>query len=244
MDSIWFEETLSASEEDVEATVKGSPDSYELSESILARTQQSARCIVRVQNPRWRELEANEKPPLASTKTPGRFYFIRLGFEFDIPADGKRDNVRFVGAVCRAYIWSQDNSQSQPTVYDIFPHALQEGEQRKISVELKPEIKVKDVAEVSLGSISTDFAVGIVEPACVGFTGKDEREPRWELTPKSKALLGIRHFWLVVEMPQGCESIRLAVRTEAKAQGYFGLLPLRGKYTSREHLPSIVLPTP
>lgn len=52
------------------------------------------------------------------------FFLVRLGYQFDLP-DGLRDKgVHFVFAQCEAFLWSADNNQPQPRVYEVIPNNL------------------------------------------------------------------------------------------------------------------------
>jgi len=116
-----------------------------------------------------------------------------------------------------------------------------EAEPRVVKVELGPEISAGK-AGASLGSVSSDIQVGTVSPAIVAFKGRGEREPRWELTPKQKELVGMRNTWLVVEIPDECQGARLSVRVEGDIETKrFGILSVAPKERVWENRPSIVL---
>lgn len=233
MTEIWFEEELVAADAAVEQTVQ---TITEVSKSNAAdtdrRVRNAARGILRVEKPRWEKLDAATYKPLTSGEA-SQFYLVRLGFEFDIPPEVRDEGARFIYARCYAYLWPGDDGQPQPTVYDLIPRDLYEGEPRKVSLKLGPQIKL-DTAEVSLAEVSTDFMVGVVEPVIVGWFGKDERAPYWELRPQSKTLLGIRHLWLIIEAPAGCNSVQLATMAEGDIQTHFGPIPIGPKIRSWE----------
>ncbi len=236
---IWYEEDL-LPVDDADAIQSFSDMRLSVDEA-RERLNNVARVRVRVQHPRWREFRAEEREFL-STGRPARYLLVRLGFEFALSEEGKQENVRFTSARCYAHLWPVHAGQPAPTIYDVAPKDLREGERRKVGIRFGPSITLENIGETSLGEIGTDLEIGMVEPGCTGYTGRDGREPYWELTPRTHSLMGIRHFWMVVEVPQQCEAFRLGVRVEAVAQGYFGVLPLRGRETVRESLPSIVIP--
>src|SRR5688500_11032995 len=104
MSDAWFEEVLLPSENEVKAVMKGVPGEDPLPDSIAQRIRQTARGIVRVQHPRWRALTSEESARFLPR--PGaHFILVRLGFEFDLPADAKANKVSFTAAKCQAYVW-------------------------------------------------------------------------------------------------------------------------------------------
>lgn len=240
MDDLWFEDALLPSAEGAAQIAKAVATEEGLPASVTARAVQSVRGIVRVQRPRWRALTADEARSFVPAQGM-RLYFVKLGFEFEIPPDAKQIGARFISASCMAYVWATAG-QAQPKVYEVIPRELQEGSQRKVALKVEPLLKIENVADASLGSIGTDIMIGVVEPACVGYKGKNEQEPHWDLTPKSNALLGTRTFWMILEVPQACTDFRIAAQAEAKVQGFFGIIPLGSKHTTRDSLPSITIP--
>jgi hypothetical protein len=217
MDEIWFEDELLATTATVEAAVKG------IKEATSADVQAEARGIVRADKPRWRRLETS--PEQLTSGVPATLYQVRLGFQFDMPKSGQKSGVHFVYACCAAYLWPAAGGEPQPTVYDLYPRDLYEGEPRKVAIKFAPELEVLDVAG-SLGEVSTDVTIGQVEPVIVGWPGGGECAPRWELRPLSKKLLGVRHLWLLIEVPQGCSGVRLAALVEGDLQTRFGPIPI------------------
>jgi len=240
MTDIWFEEELVPAEATIEHTVKSIAENKQASvEEVDKQIRSSARSILRVDKPRWGELKDDSAKLLSSGKPVG-FYLVRLGFQFDVPQQIRDQGAHFVYARCSAILWAASAGQPQPTVYEVIPHDLYEGQPRQVKVEIGPGIKLSGVG-VSLGKASTDFAVGFVEPVVVGWTGKDEREPYWDLRPKSKALLGVHHLWLVVEVPTGCNAVRLAARVEGDLQAYFGVIPVGPRVREWKSRPSILI---
>ena len=208
MDNPWFEEDLVPTDGTVEATVK----SLHLNDSDVNEEalRSASKSVLRYSKPRWGELDAKKSNLLGSGKD-SRFILARFGFEFDMSEVGRETGARFTYARCEAYLWSAKEGEPQPTIYDLMPKDLYEGEPRKVQVKIGPEIKLGEVGG-SLGELSTDFTVGYVEPAVVGWPGKDSREPYWELRPHSKSLLGVRYLWAIIEMPKGCSGVSVAVK--------------------------------
>ncbi len=236
---VWFEEKLVPSE----STLKDSAKSLALSANIgQGEAEEEVRAvaqgILRVDTPRWRLLDPVEYKLLTSNKE-SHFFFVRLGFQFDLTDDARLQKARFTFARCQAYLWAAGGT-GQPSVYELLPRDLYEGEPRQIHVELGPEIKVGEVGG-SLGKISTDFTVGTVEPVVVGFPGEQERAPYWDLRPKSKSLLGVRHLWLIIEAPKDCDGVRLSAIAHADIETRFGRIPVGPKSEARGSLKSIVL---
>lgn len=222
-DDIWYEEELMPTAQTVEqftSHVKG------LEKSRTAIAANETRGKVRLHEPRWERL-ADTKKILTSGITAA-FYQVRLGFEVEVAKEARGAGAQFIFALCSARMWSAATSQVQPSVYDIYPSYLDEGKPREIMVEFGPEIKVGE-ASGSLGKVSADVRVGQVEPIIVGWKGDGEREPHWELRPQSKTLLGVRHLWMLIQVPEECQGARLAVQVEGDIQTNWGLLPVGPK---------------
>jgi hypothetical protein len=182
--------------------------------------EHDVRAQVRVHKPRW--LRIQDTSAFATSGSAANYFQVRLGFEFDLAEEARRAGACFVLARCEAFLWGIGAS---PRVYDLFPRDLYEGESRVVSVELGPELKVGEVSG-SLGKISTDLRIGQIEPVIVGWFGAGEREPRWELRPREKTLIGIRNVWLWIEVPRECQRARLAVRVSGDVQTRFGPIPV------------------
>lgn len=242
MTDIWYEDVL-LPEDNAGAVVSKPIDSEEFSlpGSFAEQQTEALNGIVRVHQPRWRLLSAEETKGSA-VQAGSRLVAVRLAFEFDLQDAAKRDGVRFVAAKCESWLWAASANHTQPAVYDIVPRQLNGTKPQMVKLQFEPQIKVTDVAEVSLGSISTDLAVGVIQPTCVGYLGRESREPYWTIDPQDEALLGLRTFWMVVEMPPGCEAIRVSARAQADARRHLGhVIPLRGRHTTRESLPSLLI---
>lgn len=215
---VWYEEALLPDQISLD-------DLKQQSKHPLDRTDlESIRAVVRVDRPRWRLIESAQNK--IARRNPGdRHLLVRLGFQFDIPPSDRRKGTRYTFARCQAYLWPAVSGEPQPTVYDIIPRDLYNGEPRKVKVTLGPQITIASF-EASLGEVSSDITVGTVEPTIVGWPGDEERAPYWDLTPRNNVLLGIRHFWLVVELPEHCSGLRLAAMAEGDLQTHFGPIPV------------------
>lgn len=234
MSEVWFEDELLPTVATAETAVKG------VKGAIPEHVQTEARGIVRADRPRWRRLEAS--PEQLISGVPATLYQVRLGFQFDVPQPAQKSGAHFVYARCAAYLWPAAGGEPQPTVYDLYPRDLYEGEPRKVAVKFRPEVKTVKVG-VALGEISTDISVGQVEPVVVGWPGEDECTPYWELRPLSKRLLGVRHLWLLVEVPQGCNGVRLAAMVEGDVQTRFGPITIGPQERLWDNRPSVLIRT-
>ncbi len=234
MDDIWFEETLVPTLQSVEHVTRAFRSAEE--RAVAAEEiERKAQGIVRVHQPRWLCIEDASK--FAASGRAAAYYQVRLGFEFDLPREAREAGAQFVFARCEAFLWGIGAS---PRAYDLFPRDLYEGEPRVVSVELGPELKIGEMSG-SLGKISTDVRVGQIEPVVVGWLGEEERAPRWELRPKSKALLGVRHLWLWLEAPREGGGARLAVRADGDIQTRFGPIPVGPKERVWDKRQSVVI---
>lgn len=240
MEELWFEDELSLSEEALEA-VSGSLAKKLKGERkvISAEVARQARGIVRALKPDWAPLSTEETKNILASSQPGRYFKVRLVYEFEIPRANFDQGARFVYSNCEAHLWAA-GGQAQPEVYDVFPMDIYEGEPQKVSLKFGPEITVDKVG-VSVGEIGTEIAVGQIAPVMVGFFGDEKREPHWELRPKTKSLHGRQYFWLTLSCPQGCEGIRLASRVTADIQTQFGPIGVGPKDTLWDNRPSIVI---
>ena len=127
-----------------------------------------------------------------------------------------------------------------PTVYEMIPRALYEGEPRRVSVTVEPSLALGPL-KASAGQVRLEHTQGAVEPAITGWSGDDERLPHWELRPKSESLVGVRNLWLALELPGGCSAARLTVRAEGDVRTKrFGIIPA-GTETARRERPHVVI---
>jgi hypothetical protein len=182
-DPLWFSEELvpddAAARQAVESTTKG--DRY--AATLATKISGMLRCT-RV---RWKEVQPQQD--WLTSHEGSRFVLTRLGFEFDMSDEAKRAGSRFVFARCSAYLSASGGTRAEPTVYDIVPREMYEGEPSDVQLKFGPKIKIGPV-EAGVGEMATELTVGRVEPVIVGWSGKDDREPYLELRPKSKTLLG------------------------------------------------------
>jgi len=250
-EDIWFEDALLPPQELVEDTAKGlaSLDERHLAaekgldlaalqqaenkEAALERyVEKKAQGVLRVHRPRYRPLTADEISRLptgrgdlwAGSPAQGNFYLVRLGMEFDVPLEGREAGWAYSAAWCRAYLFSPGN-ETQPRVLDVYPQHLYEGQPATVKVEVGLGLQAGPL-EIKVGSISTDLHLGQVTPVTVGFFGEEERTPYWELRAKEKPILGIYHFWLVVEQPPACDSVRLSALGEGNLQTRLFSIPV------------------
>lgn len=223
MTDIWFEEELTPTEQTVEQLTRGIKGP-EVTRAVTEVNDVRAR--VRLHLPRWERLTDTQK--ILTSGIQAMFYQVRLGFEVEVSKAARDAGAKFEYVQCAARMWAAASSRLQPSVYDLYPAYLDEGKVREVSVEFGPEIKVGEVGG-SLGKISTDVRIGQVEPVIVGWKGDGEREPHWELRPQSKTLLGVRHLWLLIQVPDECQGARLAVQVEGDIRMHWGLLPVGPK---------------
>jgi hypothetical protein len=203
--------------------------------------QESARGAVRTHKPDPKRLTDLSKIIAAPN---AQYFLVRLGFEFEIDAESRKAGARYSFVRFTALLQSVERVDAAPRVYDLYPKDLYEGEPRVVKVELGPELSAKAPGaslNASLGTLSSDIQIGTVSPAIVAYKGRGEREPRWELMPKQKELIGMRNTWLVVEVPDECKGARLTVRVEGDIETKWGPIPVAQKERVWENRPSILL---
>lgn len=220
MDKLWIDEEL------VPVT-----DSENTLESVN-RPMASNNGIMRIHHPQW-GIYSNNTMAILSVNS-SKFLLVKFGFEFALKDNDSRSVFTF--ARCETYIRSA-NKIVQPIVLDIFPKDVYDGEQKKITLKLGPEISLGDYGG-SLGGIGTDVSVGQITPSVVGWKGINEQTPYWELRPIKKSLLGIQNFWAVIECPVNCNEIRISARAEAHLQTHFGPIAIGPKEYAWENRPS------
>ncbi len=253
-DEIWFEEELLPPPELVEEAAKGLADVEEQalaaelamdvealrgaaskSAALERQVGQKAQGVLRVHRPRWRPLTAEEIAALptglgdlkAGSLGQGRLYLVRLGIELDLLPEGRAAGWSYTAAWCRACLFAP-GGETQPRLLDIYPQRLYEGSPATVRVEVGLGLKAGPV-EAEVGKVGTDLHVGQVTPVTVGFFGEEERMPYWELRAGDRAVLGIYHFWMIVEQPPGCSAVRLAVQGEGDLQTRFFNIPVGPK---------------
>lgn len=205
-------------------------------QAIEGAVRKALRAIIRVHRPGMMRLKPDVKGKGgdALPYARGDAYLVRLGVEFDLPDELKEAKYRYKKAYCRAFL-TTDDPACAPTVLEVYPDRLFEGEPRMVKVEFKPAITWEEV-KADLGGATTDVQVGVVAPATVGFLGDEQRAPYWEMTEKQRELLGGYHFWFVLDVPKGCDlaSIRLGLLGEGDLRFHMGPLAMGPKRRQRE----------
>ncbi|MDL1894892.1 hypothetical protein FBQ82_01330 [Anaerolineae bacterium CFX7] len=202
-----------------------------------AEVNKSARGAVRTHKPDVQRLTDLSK---IIAEPNAQYFTVRLGFEFELDPESRKAGARYSFVRFTALLRGVERVDAAPRVYDLFPKDLYEGEPRTVKIEFGPEISANEVG-VSLGNVSTDIQVGTVSPAIVAYKGRFEREPRWELTPKQKELVGMRNTWLIVEVPNECKGARLSARVEADIETKWGPIAVAPQERVWENRPSIVI---
>jgi hypothetical protein len=234
---IWFEEDLEPGTATIDRIVKAGPGASS-DAADEAEIRGSASGVVRVHRPRWGSWQPQQG--VLDSGQGSRYVLVRLGFEFELTAAARERNGRFVFARCFGELAAAVDDEPAPSVYEMMPNDLYEGGRRQVRVNLAPSLSLGPL-KASLGEVGSDHTVGTVEPAVVAWAGDDERFPRWELTPKSKSLVGVRHLWLAIELPPGCTASRLTVGAEADVQTKrFNVIPTAA-VTTRRARPSVVV---
>ena len=242
MEDIWFEEELLPAQHVLEETSKSLAKELNIGKGqIYSEVKENAQGKVFIQKPRYEKLVGENKPRLS--KSDSDVYLIRLGFEFAVEHRAYENGARFSYACCKAFLRSNLAGQPQPRVFDVLPANLYEGEPRKVTIKIGPELTIGDYGG-SLGELSTDVVIGRVIPAVVGWTGQEERSPYWELRPITKELYGIQHLWIVLELPSGCEAVRLTPLVEADIRTKWGPITVGPNETVLEKRKSSIIPSP
>ena len=205
---------------------KGQRDSY--AERFAAGLKGS----VRAYKPLGRRVASDAAELPGAEFARGRLYQIRLGMEYELPESYVKAGCRFRKIWCRVFL-SADGSAA-PRVLDMAPDHVYEGERRTVRVEAKPALKWQGV-EASLGSAATDIRIGVISPATVAFTLPD---PHWEMTERENEIRGRYHFWLLLDVPEGCDpaEVRLAVMGEGDVYAPRVVAPLGPKQRARDRL--------
>lgn len=224
--------------------VKAAENRAQAMESEIRR---SVRGVLRMHIPRWRPLSADEAGQIPSglgdigvgSLAPGKLYLVRLGMELDVPPERRTPRWGYSAAWCRAYLFAPE-SAIQPRVVWVYPQRLYEGEPRTVKIETGLGIDASPV-RLDLLKIGTDLQVGQVTPVTLGFHGDEERSPYWELRAKDSPLLGLYHFWMIVEQPAGCGAVRIACLGEGDLRTRVLTIPVGPKERTWENRPSVVL---
>ncbi|RMF26399.1 MAG: hypothetical protein D6756_03795 [Cyanobacteria bacterium J083] len=210
MEDLWFEEELVPNESTIEEVVKSSPSK---DSEINQQVRSEMRGILRVNRPRGRQLNQQEKDSLLMSGKKADFYLVRLGFQFDITPKAREHGYCFVEGRCSARLDPAQSGQPQPTVYEVIPRDHYKGKPCMMGVKISPTIQL-GMIQAEIGEVSQEISVGYVETEIVGWSGDNECEPYWELRPQSHNLKGERHLWLIVEAPLGCSGVLLGAKAE------------------------------
>ncbi len=231
MNGLWFEDELLSSLDAIETQIRG-VGGQGITPQRLQELYGQARSVVRVYEPNVKKLG----PAQPATGREGTLWRISLHFEF-APLSKE---LRFVFALCEAYLEGLQSEEPQPRVYDLYPQRLYEDETPMVSLKFDPRVKVAGI-ETSVGEINADMPIGRVAPATTGFRGQDGRNPHWRLRPKKYPLVGARDFFLAVEQPARCSGVVLRVRVEGIIQTYWGPIAVGPKRYVWDSRPSIVV---
>lgn len=232
-DEIWFEEELGFCGEHTELELLSSDAGYK---TVPQQILDEAQGVIRVHQPQWLLLNSSE---LMTGGMSAQFCLIRLGYEFYIPQNIYKKGYGFINARCEAYLWS--SVEPQPKVYDLFPRDLYETDEAKTTtIKIKPELKL-ELAGVGINLDLGEIQTGRIEAETIGYFGKEQCMPFWEIEPQSKSLLGIRNFWAIIQVPKQHESIRLSARAEGMIRTSIGPINIGPKTRVWGQRPSIKL---
>jgi hypothetical protein len=231
MSGLWFEDELLPSPDAIRMQIRGVGEQG-ITAQQLQELYGQARSVIRVYEPDARKLG----PAQPVTGREGTLWRISLHFEF-APLSKE---LRFVFALCEAYLEGLQSGEPQPQVYDLYPQRLYEDEIPMASLKFDPSVKVAGI-ETSVGEIKTDMSIGRIAPVTTGFRGQDGRNPHWRLRQKKYPLVGVRDFFLAAEQPARCSGIRLRVRVEGTIQTYWGPIAVGPKRYVWDSRPSIVI---
>ncbi|MBC7233908.1 MAG: hypothetical protein H5T68_11790 [Chloroflexi bacterium] len=253
-EKIWFEEELLPPQELADEVVKGllREDRGEIEKSLRAEkaldfaaleaardkaafldrfVKEKAKGILRVYEPRWRPLTAEEKAGLpvrvGDVYPSPEWYLVRIGVEFDVLPESREAGWYYESAWCRTSVFNPSGGV-QPRVVDIFPQRIYSGFRDMVKVAIGPGITAGRV-EAKLGEVGMDLHVGQVTPVTLGFFGEGERAPYWELRSKDFPILGAYHFWMVVEKPLECQQVHIIVWGEGNLRSQLFVLPVGPK---------------
>lgn len=260
---LWFEEEIAPAEGALEDEIKGlkglepaalasatggeapvTLSKGERAARIEAFLRREMRGLIGVQQPLARRLTDGATLPDAAATAGGAVafaqgtpYLVRLGVEFDLTEKLQAAGYRYERLWCRASLRTEE--PPYPRLLDMAPDKIFRGKSRPIRVEVKPALIWGEV-EASLGSIAGDVQLGVVMAAVLAFRTPNDREPYWEITERDEALRGQHHFWLLLDLPPGCDpaGVRLGVLGEGNVRGHLGRLPLGPKVRAWERRPS------
>lgn len=235
-DEIWYEDDLMPTANAVLAIAQATTRSIE---SVQQQVDAEVRGKVLINLPDWERVK--DTSHLLTSNRAADFYRVRLGFQFELAQAAQQAHAQFVYAQCAAELRSAAACPSQPRVYEMFPRDYYDADKPPTATfELGPELTVDKVG-VSLGKIGGDVRLGQLEPVVVGWLGAQENEPRWELRPQSKTLIGVRYLWVLLQVPHACQGARLAVRAEGDIQSRLGRVAIGPKERVWDKRPSILI---
>lgn len=199
--------------------------------SIYKKAQGKVKAQVIIDKPRWRSLRPNDYNLIYQ---PGSsFFLVRVALQFPELENDSSINQ----AIIQVFLEGPPNKAgSNPKVTEIFPTEVFDGDLQKVNLKISPSMKLLNM-EIGLGDIGFETSIGQVAPETIGWTGEHERSPYWKLKPKTKKLIGLRHFWMVVDRPIDCQYIRLSVLVDLiVATKKYGLIPIGPKQRERNFL--------
>lgn len=266
-ETLWFEEEIGPAESTVREKIEGLktldpaalaaalgdealaalPKGEQRAARIEAFVRRELRGKIGVYQPLARRVTAGAALPDAAAAVggavafaQGEAYLVRLGVEFDLSPRLQKAGYRYQKLWCRAEL--RAGEPPYPRLLDMAPDKLFRGGPRLVRVEAKPALTWGE-AEASLGSIAGDVQIGVVMAATLAFRGPNEREPYWEITERDEAIRGQHHFWLLIDVPPGCDpaNVRLGVLGEADVRGQLGRLALGPEVRAWQRRPSQTL---
>ncbi len=172
----------------------------------------------------------------APASPPRTLWLVHLRCQFEAKSG------RFISAQCGASLEPAQNSEPKPTVYDMYPLELTEGEPQTIALKFNPNFKIGPV-EINGLDISTEITRGKVQPVIVGFPGKDDRAPHWNLQATKYPLEKTLSLWLILAQPAGCNEMRLRPQVRGTIQTSWGPIPVRPTQQIGKSSPSILIPS-
>lgn len=260
---LWFDEEIAPAEGALQGEIKGlkalGPAALAVATGsevleVLSKGERAARIesFVReelrdrigVHQPVARRVTNGEALPDAAATVGGAMafaqgtpYLVRLGVEFDVSKKLQAKGYRYQKLWCRT--WFRTDRPPYPRLLDMAPDRVFSGGRRLVRVEAKPALTWGET-EASLGSIAGDVQLGVVMAAVLAFRTPNDREPYWEITERDEEIRGQHHFWLLLDLPSGCDpaGVRLGVLGEGDLRGHLGRLPLGPEVRAWERRPS------
>lgn len=210
MDEVWLDETLAMADVDEDGIRSISRDL--LPSDDMWKNTDEAQPRVLTGKPWWGYVGV----AALTSGTEALLWQVRLKFEF-ITAGA----AQFTFARCQARLDPISENEPIPTVYDLYPLRIEDGDQKTVSVSVGPSLRL-GAAKLPLAEVNSDLTFGRVQPSVVGYTGEDERLPYWDVRPSRHPILGARYFWLLIAQPRGCTGVRLRARVDAQLQTRWG----------------------